>query len=469
MSKNILNFLTAIFMWLISYFYISNTLTTNGLGFSITIFTVLILLVSLYFIKSNNIKVKKESYIYFVYVLLIGLSFSIFIDSGKKFIKILVLFISLGYWLIVASDSQTNDELDQNILKDLFMKIFFVPMSKLYLLPKNLFFKISIKDKKTTNVIIGLIIVFPLIIIVSSLLSNTDETFRKLINFSINLDFLYELNIFYIVVSFFLASGLFSALYINVNKIKINDNLKALNLDKLIIKTILISMILIYVLYLSSVSFTYINHLTLLNSASDISNYARSGFYELCGVSFINFILFIVCKWLVSEVDLSIKHLLIIIAVQTLILSLLALLRLFVYINIYGLTYLRIYALIFIFLMFFVIVLLAYSLYSNINYTKISVIIGSSVFLALCYINVGNLILKYNLSIKQEIRYYDKYKFGYEITPFLIEKYNNEKDVFEKNELKNNLIYIKNDISNHELLHLNLELIKYKEMLEDIN
>ncbi|NLP22368.1 MAG: DUF4173 domain-containing protein [Erysipelotrichaceae bacterium] len=462
MKKNV-NFITAILMWLISYFYIDNTFNTYSLGFSITIFTTLIVGLSYWYIIEHGIEVSNESYWYMAYVLLIGLSYSIFSASGLRFIKMLVLLSSLGYWLLVVSNSRTSKVIDYNILKDLFMKIFIKPISKLHLLTVNLFFQVSIKDKKTKNIVYGLVIAFPILLVVVALLSSTDSTFNNLLNTFINLKFLENINIFYLVVSFLLASGFFSALFINTNE-KENNNYKGFYLDKTIIKTILISFILVYVVYLISVSYTYLNYQVVDLKASQISSYAKSGFYELCAVSFINFILFIFSRWLVEEEDKNLKSLLCVIGIQTLIMIALAMLRLFVYIGIYGLTYLRFNALVFMVLLFITVILFIIGVYKNINYTKISVLIGSFVFLVLCYTNIGKLIISYNYHINN-FNYYDYYSYGYESIPYLIKEYNES----DNNEgIKNIIDNFKYDLNETRYINHTVESLNYLKMLEEM-
>lgn len=464
--KNNINFITAILMWVISYFYLDNLFRLYGLGFSITIFTVLISALSYWYIKKHEISITKESYYYMAYVLLIGLSFSVFNGTGISFVKMLVLLASLGYWLVVVSNSRTSKQLDQSILKDLLVKVLFRPLSKLYLLSVNLFPKVSIKDKKTMNVLYGLVIAFPVLLIVISLLSNTDSTFNKIWSLFTSFKFLEDLNIFNLIISFILASGFFSALYTNTNKEESNESNIKPYLDNIVIKTVLICFVLVYLIYLISVSYTYFNYQIVTSSPSDISSYAKSGFYELCVVCFINFVLFITSRWLSVEEDKTIKTLLSVIGIQTLVMISLAILRLFVYINIYGLTYLRVNALVFMALLFITVTLFIVGLFKNINYTKISVLIGSFVFLIMCYVNIGNLIVSYNYNYKNiEINYYT---YGYESIPHLVDRYKETKSSFEKESIKNTLDYAKENLNETKYINHTIESLNYLNILKDI-
>lgn len=464
--KNSINFITAILMWMISYFYLDNLFIYYGLGFSITIFTVLIIALSYWYIRKNEISITKESYYYMAYVLMIGLSFSIFRGTGISFVKMLVLLTSLGYWLIVVTDSRTSKQLDQSILKDLLVKVLFIPISKLYLLSINLFPKVSIKDKKTINVLYGLVIAFPVLLIVISLLSNTDSTFNSIWSLFTSFKFLEELNLFMLVISFILASGFFSALYTNINKVDVSRNAIKPYLDNIVIKTVLICFVLLYLIYLMSVSYTYFNYQTVTSSASDISSYAKSGFYELCVVCFINFILFITSRWLSVEEDKIIKTLLCVIGAQTLVMISLAILRLFVYINVYGLTYLRVNALVFMLLLFITVTLFIIGLFKNINYAKISVLIGSFVFLIMCYINIGNLIVNYNYYYKNiEINYFT---YGYESIPHLVNRYKESNNSSEKENIKLILEDAKTNLNETKYINHTIESLNYLNMLKDI-
>ena len=73
------------------------------------------------------------------------------------------------------------------------------------------------------------------------------------------------------------------------------------------------------------------------------STYARDGFFELCAIAFINFLIFSVIKWYSPDPGLMMKAALSILGVQTLAFICLAFSKMGLYIDTYGLTFKRVF------------------------------------------------------------------------------------------------------------------------------
>ena len=447
----------AFFMYILTYFFTVNIFELNKGGFSITIFTLMIICLTLWYFKRKEIKVNKNHKIYLVYLILISLSFSIFENYSINFFTYNMLFVSMGYWLITLSNNRTNDLIDEFILKDLWEKIIVIPLRNFNLFLKSIFHFEKSDSNILSRVIFGMLVSVPILMFVTSLLMETDITFNKVINRLIYFDFLSTVNILYLIFSFILTSGMFSALYTNAKKQSL-DGKKTISFDKIILKTILISLICLYSLYLLSVLYTYINYDIKIKTASEISNYARKGFFELSLVSFINFIIFSIVK----HTDKNEKHLLSAIGFQTLIITVMGLLRMLVYIGVYGLTSSRLNTLIFMGLMIFVILFHILSLYIKYNYTKVSVLLVSLLFLFINFIYVDKQIINYNIS-NNKFKFENIYNF--EIIDEYIKKYYKTIDNGKKSEIMYKLRFYKEELDNRSLINMNLEVLYYKNVL----
>ena len=120
--------------------------------------------------------------------------------------------------------------------------------------------------------------------------------------------------------------------------------------------------------------------------------------------------------------------------------------------------------LVFMVLLFITVILFIIGVYKNINYTKISVLIGSFVFLVLCYTNIGKLIISYNYHINN-FNYYDYYSYGYESIPYLIKEYNES----DNNEgIKNIIDNFKYDLNETRYINHTVESLNYLKMLEEM-
>ncbi|MCI6272730.1 MAG: DUF4173 domain-containing protein [Erysipelotrichaceae bacterium] len=448
----------AFLMYILTYFFTVNIFELNKGGFSITLFTLMIICLTLWYFKMKGVKVNKNHKIYLVYLILVSLSFSIFENYSINFFTYNMLFVSMGYWLITLSGNRTNDLIDEFILKDLWEKIVVIPLKNFNLFLKSIFHF----EKSTSNVfsriILGMFISIPILIFISSLLMVTDITFNKIINKLIYFDFSSILNIPYFIFSLILASGMFSALYTNINKLSLDKHKKIINFDDIVLKTILISLVCLYSVYLLSILYTYLNYDINIKTASEISSYARKGFFELSVVSFINFIVFSIVK----HIDKNEKYLLSIIGFQTLIITIMGLLRMFVYVGVYGLTSSRFNTLIFMGLMVFVILFHIFSLYINYNYMKISVLLVSLSFLFINFIYIDKQIVNYNI-INNKFDF--EYIYNFEVIDEYIKKYYETVDNGEKNKIMYELRFYKERLDSRDLINMNLEILYYKNVL----
>lgn len=172
---------------------------------------------------------------------------------------------------------------------------------------------------------------------------------------------------------------------------------------KALVVAAIVPLLIVYVLFFISQWKYYVSAFTgVLPAEYSYSEYARSGFFELCAVSGINlFALITAGLFMKRNADgksVVMKLLAVIISLFTLVLIATALSKMAIYIGVYGLTQKRVYASWFMALlgMTFVTVILA-QLFKRINTVKVLLSMFIVMFGALALSNPDGIIAKYNV------------------------------------------------------------------------
>jgi len=152
------------------------------------------------------------------------------------------------------------------------------------------------------KVILGLLLAIPVLLISGSLLASADQVFANLTsqllaNLSLN-EFFTQLLLALILLPFifsFMYSGLIKQRFIDQDGTtfnRIDSTTKGLRIDKTILITFLTCINLLYILF-AAIQVTYLTGAfqAILPDDLTYAEYARSGFFELAGVSFINLVL----------------------------------------------------------------------------------------------------------------------------------------------------------------------------------
>jgi hypothetical protein len=268
--------------------------------------------------------------------------------------------------------------------------------------------KVSRNNKKR---LLSLIIIVPVVLIVLALLISADLQFKSLFN---NLFFMFDVSSFtrlifriilFVITCTYIGSFfnylLFS--YKERNK-NISSNKKS---DLFTIKTLLIILNIIYIVFdiiqIRSLLFRQ------LDAGIVYSQYARSGFFQLMFISFINLGLLLITKQFKD--DSFVKHMSLIMVFLTLIILCSSFYRMYMYDMAYGYTILRLFVYIILiteFLMFIPTIIYIYN--SKIKILKHYIIITLSVYtfinlFSIDYIIAHNNINRYKRSGKIDIYY----------------------------------------------------------------
>lgn len=301
------------------------------------ILPIIITIISYYHIlKEQQIPHNKAFYLLLPIALILISDPLIKIDFSNKVLNLIIMPILLTCLFFMFTNK--NFQIADNFLL-WFFKIF--PNN----LCKNLtylkFNSSGMKDRKTKNIILGILIGGIIGLIILNLLTSADVYFcyfissiLKHVNFNFG-------NITTFIISFII---LFSVL-INIikNQSSKMEKTKKINTDKTLIITILSIINFIFILFIISEISRLTTNFLKLPKEYTYSSYAREGFFQLLFVTLINFsiIFFIEYKTKISDKSSLVKKLSYLLITFSIILIFNSYYRMILYIGNYGLTVLR--------------------------------------------------------------------------------------------------------------------------------
>lgn len=383
----------------------------KNLGISMILFIVPTILVILYNLKENQ-KIKNKNGIYWsIPIILLGLTYFIF---NNKFFQILNIPIILSLIIIMCMNIT-----DGNILENKFIRRILSNIFKPFYKFKEIFEKMRIKEiineqKENQDEKIefikklgkALLIAVPVILIVIILLSSADSVFGNLFhNIPNYISRIFEseqlvniiLRVIWIIVVFLYISGFILVFTTsNEDKVDLKDENREQKVSTFTLNTILISLNIIYLIF-SIIQFKYL----FINAGKEINfdyaTYARSGFFQLMFVSFINFIVLKASK-LKQEEKLN-TILKIILVIFTILIIISAAFRMHLYEKEYGYTYLRLFV-------YFILIteslvllpILMKYIGKDIDVFKTSLKIIVAMYVILNFVNIDSIIAKNNIN-----------------------------------------------------------------------
>ena len=285
---------------------------------------------------------------------------------------LLVVFVmfSCFYWIAVSAGTSVEERLSGFVLTDWANQTFVVPFSNFFGLFLSI--KAASKDaKRGRSVLIGIVglcITIPLIIGVTSLLIRSDAGFEKFADdFSkwIGLDDI-GIYILELIGGVPVACYVFGAAIGNAQKRYTSAMSKeqaaktlaaAHRIPRAAIMTPLAAFCILYIVYITVMGVYLFSAFadTLPAGLAVYASYARSGFFELCGVAAINLIVLIFtysfAKREADEYPKALRFLTGLLSVMTELLVITAVSKMLLYIDAYGLSRLRIFVLWFLILL----------------------------------------------------------------------------------------------------------------------
>ena len=387
------------------------------LGISVFLFTVTGLFFFIHLLKKYDKIKNKKALLISIPILILSTTYFIFNNTLFNILNIIVI---LFLFLIMTVVSILGQLYPGRLIENFFV-LFLGPLEEL---PnsvkevKNCFIKKQEKEEKNEKkelvkkILKGVLISLPIVILVLILLSSADEMFASLfknifkhladlLDMESVFDLFARIVIIVIITLYFvcMAIKIMKNQFVNTkgvmeNKIKIEGTTTA---------TLLTILNIIYLAF----SIIQIIHLKT-DTISNYANYARTGFFQLMTVSFINFVVILVTKNNKKEIETNIKKyekiMNVLLAVFTVVILITSIVRMNMYETAYGFTYLRIIVnIIQITELLLIIPTIIYIIKDKFNLIKWALIISLGVYIIANFVNIDYIIAKGNID-----RYFKK-------------------------------------------------------------
>jgi len=387
-------------------------------GWGVTLFTLLFCgSVTLYMLK-KGVQIPKTSWLWLVVVLLIGLSFSLWTNNGLAPLHGLLLFGSAVYWILCATGLLIQGKTSDLLLLDSYNALLVIPFSNfgcqykgLALLGNN---KLT-RGRQVFSIVLGLSLSFIVAAMVLPLLMEADSGgFAKLINGILDgfrgLGDKFWETFWQLILAVPIAAYIFGLVAGSAHKRgtglfeKDSTLQKISGLRILPMTTVYILMGLLCTLYIVFIGsqFPYFFSAFVGQRPEGwqiYSEYARSGFFELCRIAVINLFVLTAANIMSqkhSRDSMFLKLLNVLLAILTVVLIATAFSKMVLYIGAYGLSMRRLLPCVF---MTFMAVIcggvIAVQKWSF-SITRLAVGAGVVIFCMLCIVNPDSLVARYN-------------------------------------------------------------------------
>lgn len=375
-------------------------------GISIAIFLTATIILTIYNLKEKEMIKNKKGILWAVPIVLLGLTYFIF---NNMFLKILNIPVILILFVIMCM-SITEIQIQENkFVRQILGKIFkpFVVLFDFisdFDMDEFLENKKGNQNNKTDNIKkVGksLLIAVPVILVIIFLLSSADSVFGSIFSdFTKTISKMLEIKtindllgrLLVIAFTFIYIAGFIIA-FAKSKKQEETEESTGIKLSDLTIKMLLVSLNIIYLLFsVIQIKYLFINATATPNF--DYATYARTGFFQLMFVSFINFALLHISKKNI-ETNKILKMMLIIF---TMIIVISAAFRMHLYEQKYGYTYLRLFVYFTLVTEMLVLIPILSKLFGlKIDTFKTTIEIIVTMYVILNFININKIIAKNNI------------------------------------------------------------------------
>ena len=271
----------------------------KDIGLSMLLFTAPFVYFFIHLLEKNNKIKNSKSKILLIPILLLSSTYFIYDNTffnnwNLLIIPILIVFLILG---LIGEKLEINLDTIGTLLGAFLTPISYIGES-IKKLVEAIGGKLSIKsDDKTKKIFKAILITVPIVLVIIILLSSADEIFANIFKsiFENIFHMLWTINISKIIcilIAFLYFMGLFYYICIKYEVIqKIEEN-SSQRYDNFTIKTILISLNVIYLVFCC----IQIKSLFIRNTTLNYAHYARQGFFQLMVVSLINLLVILIAK-----------------------------------------------------------------------------------------------------------------------------------------------------------------------------
>lgn len=378
----------------------------NFNGIFYPVFVAGLFILSVLALKKINISVDTSKKIssaisYAIMGILLGISSNLTMNYFVIFFN--TVFIAILYGLFIVKCLYPNKEFDLFKIMAFYIQMFFSVLGTIHLPFRH--FKIKNKDKKintskTKNIIEGVVIAFIFLSIVFPLLMSSDMIFANIFSKLLsNISKLFNSWFIYLFLTVIGTCGFYGLFYIISQKKEYNLESSTVKSDPIRMITMTWLVALVYLVY-CVIQIVYLigGNIFTLPDGLTYAEYARSGFFQLLAVAFINLSLVLLCVNKVKEdrwLDTSLN----IISGSTFIMIASATYRMLLYINSYYLTFIRVLVLWFLLVLTICMIGIVYYIHNKTFYIyRYLFITGMIAYLIFGFMRVDYIVAKYNIS-----------------------------------------------------------------------
>lgn len=419
--------------------------TGKSTGISYIIFQAIFIIFFLWTVRERGKIEKSFEWNILISAFLLSAAFGLHsnvILNAINFIIIPLLIVS--YTILIRYKNTKWDDFSflENIV-DRISILTFINMSKPLKFTKEVIERRKKREINSTqkNIIKGLLISIPLLIVIVLLLTSADMVFHYYIrniasgfnNFSI------WKTIGHLIVIIFISLYLFGYVWsfkYKDNGIIVKTERKTMQWEPATILTIIFVINVVYLLF-SIIQFSYLYvGIDTLPKGFNYAEYARKGFFQLTTVTVINFTI-VLCSMKFMKKDNPVTN-----KIGNMFLSLLIIFtfnmlfsahyKMSLYEKSYGLTYLRVFVHVFMLLLFILITIALIGVWNKkVPIAKASIVVTLIVYILLNYMNVDRLIARKNIERYHRTQNIDiNYltQLSYDATPELVKLINDENE-----------------------------------------
>lgn len=381
-----------------------------NLGFTIA-FAVLFLLLTVYLFSKEN-KAAVFSCICGALSLAGAVTFSVYKDSLINTIMVFLVCALFGIYICGVGGVFKNRQGSFKMLFDVLDSVFVSPLSNASDITQA-YGKVMSKNKTSKNIVIGIALSLPVLLVIIPLLASSDAAFENLVTLVLK-----NIGIYLLEIALALMITPFLIFYAVSKKYsrKINGSAGRYSSKGVVQSPVTISFLcvisLTYIVYLFSqlaYFFSAFSGILPEGYTKTASEYARRGFFEMFAICVINMILIALANALTKrakgKVPVAVKALSAFILAFTVLILITAMQKMKLNVEIYGLSKNRL--LVSVFMLMILIIIFFYIVHiflPRISYMQPIIVICSATFIALSFANVDGIVAEYNISAYKEGR-----------------------------------------------------------------
>ncbi|MDD2418281.1 MAG: DUF4173 domain-containing protein [Oscillospiraceae bacterium] len=299
-------FIVVILCWIFGILF-AELFLAGGFGLSVPILTAVFYAIVFWYLTKKNVKISKSSLVLLIPIALLSLGYFVQDNETTYLINTLLLLALIPLQLCHMSKASYGLMFSLQSVYDTLVSFIARPLIYLDIPFKAVGKNIGKKAKSSnsTMIILGLVISLPLAALFLSLFIKADEVFGFLAN-----EIYGNLNIsfgrIYFDLIFGTGTAIFIASWLITLRARKTPEKKVISLGSgingILTATVFIIIDLIFILFVL-IQLGYLFAGIELPGGMSYANYARSGFFELCGVLCISVIIIMICLIFVQKND----------------------------------------------------------------------------------------------------------------------------------------------------------------------